>query len=238
MILRRCLLWSWALQEIQIFIASLGRSSRAPKGGSKCRSTAVREPNMPTRAPRICGCGYRVPSGVRCACQRKCESERPSARQRGYTTECQRESKAFLALPHNRICACGCGRTADMVDHRLAHKGDMILFWDRANWQPFNRGCNSERTWLAKVGLGMGHEEIQRISVDAERRAPHQIRQSFSSSVSLIGILLIMYFAADSISGNNVLALMLMPSSSPRSLFFADADTFVRTISIPNLFLS
>ena len=29
----------------------------------------------------------------------------------------QRESKAFLALPENRFCACGCGRVADMVDH-------------------------------------------------------------------------------------------------------------------------
>ena len=43
-----------------------------------------------------------------------------------------------------------------------------------------------------------------------------------------------MYFAADSISGNNELALMLMPSSSVSSLTFAVAGTLLRVTSIPN----
>jgi len=79
---------------------------------------------------------------------------RPSARQRGYTTKWEKESKAFLALPENRLCACGCGRPADMVDHREPHKGDMRLFWDRSNWQPMNRRCNSRKAVLTEGAFG------------------------------------------------------------------------------------
>lgn len=97
---------------------------------------------MPMRGPRICGCGKRVPSGVLCQCQRQRMAERkaqhdalrPNARQRGYDSKWQRESKAFLAL--NPMCACGCGRAADMVDHIVPHRGDKKLFWSRSNWQP------------------------------------------------------------------------------------------------------
>jgi 5-methylcytosine-specific restriction protein A len=92
------------------------------------------------RAPRICGCGKIVAFGVMCACRvvRKAEADRrrPSAAQRGYGAKWQRESKAFLALPQNGLCACGCGRPADCVDHIVPHRGDPKLFWSRCNWQP------------------------------------------------------------------------------------------------------
>lgn len=99
---------------------------------------------MPFRAPRICGCGQRVPAGIQCECERKrmqerkarYDAKRPSARARGYDVRWEKESRAFLALPQNRFCACGCGRVADMVDHIRPHRGDRRLFWDKANWQP------------------------------------------------------------------------------------------------------
>jgi 5-methylcytosine-specific restriction protein A len=95
---------------------------------------------MPLRPPRICSCGRLTASNVVCLCQqrRKAEADkrRPSAQARGYDGKWQRESKAFLALPFNRLCACGCGRTADMVDHIIPHRGDKKLFWSRSNWQP------------------------------------------------------------------------------------------------------
>jgi 5-methylcytosine-specific restriction endonuclease McrA len=109
---------------------------------------------MPVKGPRICGCGKVVASGVRCECQQRraqesksrYDAKRPTARQRGYDGKWQRESKAFLALPENRLCACGCGRLADMVDHIKPHRGDMRLFWDRANWQPLATSpCHASR---------------------------------------------------------------------------------------------
>lgn len=113
---------------------------------------------MPVRAPRICSCGKVVPSGQRCACQRAkakaYDAKRGTAAQRGYGTRWQHESKAFLALPGNARCACGCGRPADMVDHIRAHKGDAVLFWDRSNWQPMARACNSRKAIATEGGFG------------------------------------------------------------------------------------
>ncbi len=43
------------------------------------------------------------------------------------------------------MCACGCGRAANMVDHIVAHKRDMRLFWDRNNWQPYHDICNRRK---------------------------------------------------------------------------------------------
>lgn len=41
-----------------------------------------------------------------------------------------------------------------MVDHRIAHKGDMALFWNRSNWQPYNRSCNSRKAAALEGGFG------------------------------------------------------------------------------------
>lgn len=105
---------------------------------------------MPLKAARVCVCGNIVASYATCICQqsRKAEADkrRPSASERGYDGKWQRESKAFLALPQNRYCACGCGRIADCVDHKIPHRGDMKLFWDRSNWQPMaSSPCHSSR---------------------------------------------------------------------------------------------
>jgi 5-methylcytosine-specific restriction endonuclease McrA len=113
---------------------------------------------MPMRAPRICQCGLKVASGTVCICQqrRKVEADkrRPSARQRGYDKRWECETADYLARPENKFCACGCGKFANMVDHKVAHKGDMRLFWDRANWQPMNRRCNSRKAASREGGFG------------------------------------------------------------------------------------
>lgn len=113
---------------------------------------------MPVRAPRICTCGRVVPSGQRCQCQhakaKAHDAQRGTAAQRGYGSRWQKESQAFLALPGHERCACGCGRVADMVDHIRAPKGNPSLFWDRSNWQPFARICNSRKAIASEGGFG------------------------------------------------------------------------------------
>lgn len=114
---------------------------------------------MPSFPLKHCPFGHPAHQGRRCpicAAERKAKADarRPSARARGYDSKWERESKAFLALPPNRLCACGCGRPADMVDHRIAHKGDMRLFWDRSNWQPMARGCNSRKAIREEGAFG------------------------------------------------------------------------------------
>lgn len=113
---------------------------------------------MPVRAPRICSCGKVVPSGQRCACQvakaKAYDAKRGTAAQRGYTGSWRKASAAFLAQPGNERCACGCGRVANMVDHRIAPKGDQSLFWDRSNWQAFNVACNTRKAIATEGGFG------------------------------------------------------------------------------------
>lgn len=103
---------------------------------------------MPVKAPRLCPCGYRIPSGERCACQVKADRERkarfdqtrPSSSQRGYTGRWEVEKAKWLAA--NKFCRI-CGQPANTVDHIKAHKGDKALFWDRTNWQSLCAPCHN-----------------------------------------------------------------------------------------------
>ena len=98
---------------------------------------------MPVRAPRICGCGYRIASVGRCPCERKRKAEadarRPAARQRGYDSKWDAERAAYLKT-HPKCVRCP--GAATVVDHKIPHRGDMKRFWDRSNWQPLCRSCH------------------------------------------------------------------------------------------------
>lgn len=39
------------------------------------------------------------------------------------------------------------------VDHIVAHKGDMGLFWDQANWQALCKPCHSRKTATEDSGF-------------------------------------------------------------------------------------
>ncbi|MFT0862576.1 HNH endonuclease signature motif containing protein [Ancylobacter sp. G4_0304] len=94
---------------------------------------------MPVRAPRICGCGHKVASGL-CACEARAEANRPTARARGYDSKWDRERVAYLAAhPSCRRC----GAPSKVVDHIVPHRGDRKLFWSRSNWQPLCTPCHS-----------------------------------------------------------------------------------------------
>ena len=99
---------------------------------------------MPIRAPSICACGYAVPRGTLCACQRKRKAEadkqRPNSTDRGYDNRWQTERAAYLKV--NKHCAF-CGAPANLVDHIIPHHGNRALFWDRSNWQPLCTPCHS-----------------------------------------------------------------------------------------------
>lgn len=64
-----------------------------------------------------------------------------------YSYRWQKASKAFLAM--HPLCQCPlCDegrirvRVSEVVDHRVPHRGDMVKFWDRANWQALNKVCH------------------------------------------------------------------------------------------------
>lgn len=39
-----------------------------------------------------------------------------------------------------------CTLLTDVTDHRVPHRGDPVLFWDRANWQPMCLSCHARKT--------------------------------------------------------------------------------------------
>lgn len=75
---------------------------------------------------------------------------RPGSTARGYSYRWQQESKAFL-LEHP-LCECDeCQRLnrwrpSATVDHRIPHRGDMALFWDKSNWMAMAKECHDRKT--------------------------------------------------------------------------------------------
>lgn len=103
---------------------------------------------MPRKPPRLCACGHRVASGVRCPCEQRQDRERgarfdktrPSSSARGYTGTWDKARRAFLR--RNPRCA-RCPAPATVADHIEPHKGDAVRFWDRDNWQPLCGPCHN-----------------------------------------------------------------------------------------------
>ncbi len=121
-------------------------------------------PNLPGKACATPQCRNLASAGSsKCAaCKKQGQqadaAQRGSARQRGYTTEWDKASKAFLS--EHPICADPYGvhlpgiAAAECTDHVVAHKGNQHLFWDRSNWQPLCLACNNLKARKEEGGLG------------------------------------------------------------------------------------
>lgn len=73
---------------------------------------------------------------------------RGSACERGYNRRWRTEAAAFRRrYPLCQLCLVA-GRTqpSEVVDHRIPHRGDPILFWDAANWQALCKRCHDRKT--------------------------------------------------------------------------------------------
>jgi 5-methylcytosine-specific restriction protein A len=81
---------------------------------------------------------------------------RPSAESRGYDWRWQKYRIAFLKkYPLCELCKeQGIVTAADVVDHIVPHKGDMIKFWDKTNHQSACVPCHNRKTVLEDGGFG------------------------------------------------------------------------------------
>lgn len=86
--------------------------------------------------------------------------------ERGYNGRWQKERLIFLAA--NPLCSMCYARrpprivSATTVDHRIPHRGDMVAFWDRNNWQALCTSChNGDKQAMEKSGRAP-----QRIGLD------------------------------------------------------------------------
>lgn len=71
-------------------------------------------------------------------------NSRPAGRPRLYDARWRAESKAFLKVhTHCAYCLERNKRVrSTIVDHKIPHRGDIRLFWDKRNWQPMCRTCH------------------------------------------------------------------------------------------------
>lgn len=79
--------------------------------------------------------------------------------ERGYGGKWQRERERFLR--DNPLCVfCqqnGHVVAATVVDHKVPHRGNMVLFWDRNNWQGLCIPCHSsEKQRQEREEFGVG----------------------------------------------------------------------------------
>ena len=104
-------------------------------------------PNTPCKHP---GCAKLVAYGNKYCEEHKAlhpEAVR-SATSRGYDSKWQRASKAHLR-EHPLCEEClkrGKYTQATAVDHRVPHRGDHKLFWDRSNWRSLCKPCHDRKT--------------------------------------------------------------------------------------------
>lgn len=73
---------------------------------------------------------------------------RGNTTQRGYGWRWQRARLAFIRRhPLCRACESdGRVEVSQVVDHIVPHRGDMVLFWDRKNWQPLCVSCHNAKS--------------------------------------------------------------------------------------------
>jgi len=86
--------------------------------------------------------------------------DRRTAAQRGYGHAWRRESRLFLA--ENPWCVRlgdGCTVAAMVVDHKIPHKGNMGLFWDRRNWQSLCKHCHDEHKQRMEAAAAGGERD-------------------------------------------------------------------------------
>jgi len=85
----------------------------------------------------------------RCALHAPAEERRrlPAAA-RGYDSKWDQARRHYLAHhPLCRICEQhGRVTQATVVDHIQPHRGNMLLFWARANWQSLCAACHNRKT--------------------------------------------------------------------------------------------
>ena len=110
------------------------------------------------------GCPNLVDGGGKCEKHRKqvakeYDRERGTAHQRGYTARWRRANRMYLKV--HPLCECEeCKsdnriRPANVVHHKIPHKGNSVLFWDEENWQAMNKQCHDRHT-ARETGWGRG----------------------------------------------------------------------------------
>ncbi|SDY86191.1 HNH endonuclease [Thermoactinomyces sp. DSM 45892] len=79
------------------------------------------------------------------------DRERETAGKRGYNRRWRKAREYHLSM--FPVCVV-CGRSATVVDHIKAHKGNHSLFWEPNNWQSMCASCHQAKTNREDGGYG------------------------------------------------------------------------------------
>ncbi|WP_040210818.1 HNH endonuclease [Clostridium polynesiense] len=106
-----------------------------------------RRPDIPCKHP---GCPRLVPY-----CSQYCDEHSPlhihdvkGTKEKGYDGRWRKARAKFL----NKYPLCskcfekGRLKKATVVDHKLPHRGDKVLFWNENNWQSLCKSCHDRKT--------------------------------------------------------------------------------------------
>jgi 5-methylcytosine-specific restriction protein A len=95
-------------------------------------------------------------SVVKASVQKSLSRRQVSRSLRGYTKEWMDASRMYLA--ENQLCVeCvkeGKRKPSKVTDHIRPHRGDMVLFWDRSNWQALCVMHHGRKTATEDGGFG------------------------------------------------------------------------------------
>lgn len=122
---------------------------------------------MSSASKRPCthpGCGVLTETG-RCAKHppsvrgKDYDRKRGGSTERLYDSRWQKAREGFLRSHPLCMCPdCDAGRlrvrAAVVVDHKIPHRGDKQLFWDRNNWQSMAKDCHDKKTATEDGGFG------------------------------------------------------------------------------------
>jgi 5-methylcytosine-specific restriction enzyme A len=112
---------------------------------------------MATAPPKPCahpGCGRLVPISMRrcpehqALLSRTLDAARKTSHERGYNKRWH-DARIEYLNQHRHCVECskdGVLTVATVVDHIVPHKGDMVRFWQRDNWQSLCRAHHASKT--------------------------------------------------------------------------------------------
>lgn len=118
---------------------------------------------MPIRPPRPCNHSGCPEVGNTAYCpkhtkerQKEVNTSRGSASSRGYNYRWQK-ARALYLKQHPLCVECdkdGILKAANVVDHKIPHKGDYGLMWDESNWQSLCKRHHDIKTATEDGGFG------------------------------------------------------------------------------------
>lgn len=73
------------------------------------------------------------------------------------TNRWKTSAKKFIY--HNPICTY-CGRMATVVNHKVPHRGNEALFWDKANWESVCKPCHDSTVKKLENGKEDGKDFV------------------------------------------------------------------------------